>query len=79
MFLLDEEAVSRMDDEGGLCKVDQFCRKISSIIVFSGLSKFQTWGARSLIQVQWLALGAPSGGSRAPAQTGHNGSLCHRP
>ncbi len=38
-----------------LCNVDQFCRSISSIIVFSGLPSFQTWAARSAIQVQYLA------------------------
>jgi hypothetical protein len=40
-----------------LYRVDQFCRNISSIIIFSGLPKVsEHWVARSLIQVQWLAL-----------------------
>jgi len=38
-----------------VCNVDQFCRNISSIIVFSGLPRFHTWVERSVIQVQQLA------------------------
>lgn len=39
----------------GLCNVDQSCRSLSSIIVFSDFPRFKTWAARSEIQAQWIA------------------------
>ena len=38
-----------------LCNVDQFCRNISSIIVFSGLPRLERWVAPAVVE-----LGSPT-------------------
>jgi hypothetical protein len=52
---LKDVAIAHVDNAvsiKGLCNVDQFCRNISSIIVFSGLPRLERWAAPAVVEAQ---------------------------